>query len=123
MALNRSSQVMALQLLPRLDAHNVGWLSQQIERLGQEGGSMWVLDMSSVEFLDTPGLVGLVAARRAAADANVQLVLCGLRRPIRMILDLSQLDRVFAIVETMDALPSVRLTNRVPERSVVPQAA
>jgi anti-sigma B factor antagonist len=122
MALNRSNQVMALQLLPRLDAHNVGWLNQQIERLGQEGGSMWVLDMSSVEFLDTPGLVGLVAARQAACDANVQLVLCGLRRPIRMILDLSQLDRVFAIVETMDALPSVRLTHRVTERSM-PQAA
>jgi anti-sigma B factor antagonist len=124
MASNRLNQVAALQLLPRLDAGNVGWLSQQIDRLGQEGCSMWVLDMAAVEFLDTHGLVGLVAARQAACDANVELVLCGLRRPIRMILDLAQLDRVFAIVETMDALPAMRLTQWADEsRSVLPQAA
>jgi anti-sigma B factor antagonist len=124
MASNRLNQVVALQLRPRLDAGNVDWLSQQIERLGAEGCSTWVLDMAAVEFLDTHGLVGLVAARQAACDANVELVLCGLRRPIRMILDLAQLDRVFAIVETMDALPSVRLTQWADEsRSGVPQAA
>jgi anti-sigma B factor antagonist len=124
MASNRLNQVAAVQLMPRLDGDSVGWLRQQIERLSQEGCAMWVLDMASVEFLDTQGLVGLVAARQAAGDANAQLVLCGLRRPIRMILDLAQLDRVFAIVETMDAVPSMLGTHRVLEtpRSV-PQAA
>jgi anti-sigma B factor antagonist len=124
MALNRLNQVAAVQLPPRFDAASSGWLSQQIEGLDRAGCAMWVLDMAEVEFLDTQGLVGLVTARQAACDANVKLVLCGLRRPIRMILDLAQLDRVFAIVETMDAVPSMLGPHRVLEtpRSM-PQAA
>jgi anti-sigma B factor antagonist len=125
MASNRLNQVAALQLPPRFDAASSDWFSQQIESLDRAGCAMWVLDMAEVEFLDTRGLVGLVTARQAACDANVELVLCGLRRPIRMILDLAQLDRLFAIVESVEALPGKRLMHWVDEsRSVVlPQAA
>jgi anti-sigma B factor antagonist len=125
MPLNRLNQVAALQLPPRFDAASSDWLSQQIEYLDRAGCAMWVLDMTEVEFLDAQGLVGLVTARQAAVDANAELVLCGLRRPIRMILDLAQLDRVFAIVESLETLPETRLMHWVDEsRSpVVPQAA
>jgi anti-sigma B factor antagonist len=124
MASNRLNQVAALQLPPRFDAASSGWFSQQVEGLGQAGCAMWVIDMAQVEFLDTQGLVSLVAARQAACAANAELVLCGMRRPIRMILDLSQLDRVFSIVETVDALPGARLMHWVDEsRTVVPLAA
>jgi anti-sigma B factor antagonist len=125
MASNRLNQVAALQLMQRLDAQNVGWLSQQIERLRQGDCGTWVLDMAQVEFLDSQGLVGLVAARQVAAGADAQLVLCGLKRQVQMVLDLAQLDQVFAIVETMEALPTARLSNWVTEtpRSVVRQAA
>jgi anti-sigma B factor antagonist len=125
MASNRLNQVAALQLPPRFDAASSDWFGQQIECLDRAGCAMWVLDMAEVEFLDTQGLVGLVKARQAACDANAELVLCGLRRPIRMILDLAQLDRLFAIVESVEALPGTRLMHWVDEsRSVVlPQAA
>jgi anti-sigma B factor antagonist len=125
MASNRSNQVAALQLMPRLDAQNVGWFNQQIERLRQDNCDTWVLDMAQVEFLDSQGLVSLVAARQVADAADAQLVLCGLRRQVQMVLDLAQLDQVFAIVETMEALPAARLSNWVTEtpRSAVRQAA
>ncbi len=124
MASNRLNQVAALQLPPRFDAASSDWFGQQIESLDRAGCAMWVLDMAEVEFLDAQGLVGLVTARQAAVAANVELVLCGLSRPIRMILDLAQLDRVFAIVESVETLPGTRLVQWVEEsRSVVPQAA
>ncbi|NJN49698.1 MAG: STAS domain-containing protein [Alkalinema sp. RL_2_19] len=85
MASNRSNQMAALQLQQRLDGKAAVWLNQQVEQLKQSEQTMWVFDMAQVEFLDSAGLVSLVAARRAACEANVQLVLCSVSHQIQMI--------------------------------------
>jgi anti-anti-sigma factor len=105
MASNRSNQLVTLQLQSRLDQTAAVWLAQQVEQLKQSNQTIWVFDMAQVEFLDTAGLVSLVAARRAASEVQVQLVLCRVSQQVQMILDLAQLDRVFAIVDRVDELP------------------
>jgi anti-anti-sigma factor len=105
MAANLLNQVAALKLKERLDAQSAAWLHRQIEQLKQDGHGIWVFDMTHVEFLDSHGLVSLVAAHRAATEVNAQLVLCSVSQHVQIILDLTQLDQVFAIVETMEVLP------------------
>ncbi|MBE9028302.1 STAS domain-containing protein [filamentous cyanobacterium LEGE 11480] len=121
-ASNLLNQVAAVQMQSRLDAQATIWLSEQVEQLKQAEQTMWVFDMAPVEFLDGQGLLSLVAARRAAYEANVQLVLCGVSKSIQMIFDLAQLDQVFAIVETAEALP-VSMTNRLLVERNLNQAA
>ncbi len=123
MALNLLNQVATVKLKQRLDAQSSLWLSQQVEQLQQDNHSMWVFDMTQVEFLDSQGLVDLVAAYRSASEANAQLVLCSVSRHIQMIFDLAQLDQVFVTVETMEALPILMSDYVSTEQSWLRKAA
>lgn len=59
-----------------------------------------VLNMQKVDFLDSTGLVVLVSAWRLARDLGKQLSLYALTPAVRIVLDLTQLDRVFPVLET-----------------------
>lgn len=109
---NLLNQTISLKLNQRLDENTIGWLADQVEQLKQSDFPMWVFDMDQVEFVDSHGLVGLLSARKAAVEADAQLVLCGVRKSVHMVLDLAQVDHVFAMVESMEALP-VLMTNRL----------
>ncbi|BFM39463.1 STAS domain-containing protein [Synechocystis sp. LKSZ1] len=58
-----------------------------------------VLNMQKVDFLDSTGLVVLVSAWRLAQDLGKQLSLSALTPGVRLIFDLTQLDRVFHLIE------------------------
>lgn len=118
-SLNQMSlnQVNAVQLAQRLDQSKAEWLRQEVDRLRQTASPVWVLDMAAVEFVDSAGLIGLVAARQAAYEANAQVILCGVSQPVRMILDLAQLDQVFAIVESLEAIPPILLPRIIRSES------
>jgi anti-sigma B factor antagonist len=62
------------------------------------------LDMTQVEFIDSAGLVALVATLQAAATAEVEVCLCGLNAQARLILDITQLDQVFQVVDSIETL-------------------
>jgi anti-sigma B factor antagonist len=102
MAFSQSEDMVSLVLQGRLDQQGSDWLRQQVQSLiGQ--GNLWVFDMTQVDFIDSAGLVGLVEALQVATDAQVRLVLCGLNPKTRLILDITQLDRVFPIVDSLEA--------------------
>lgn len=58
-----------------------------------------VVDMSQVESLDSAGLMTLVATLTLAQKANKRFSLCALSAPLRIIFELTQLDRAFEILE------------------------
>jgi len=51
-----------------------------------------VVDMSGVTFCDSSGLGALLDVRRAAADADVDMVLRGVSRQVARLLDLADAD-------------------------------
>lgn len=59
-----------------------------------------VLDMQQVEQIDCAGLMALVAAFKLAVKFNKQLFLCSVSRPVQMVLELTQLDQVFLVLES-----------------------
>jgi anti-sigma B factor antagonist len=69
-----------------------------------------VVDLSQVEFLDSTGLSVLVESKRRALENDGDLLLCGLRQPVRMVFELTRLDRFFEIfrLET-EALAALEL--------------
>lgn len=58
-----------------------------------------LVDLSQVESLDSAGLMALVSALRLAQKTGKQFSLCSVSPAIRIIFELTQLDRVFEIFE------------------------
>ena len=114
MALANNCEEVLLQPQGRLDSHGGSWLQQQLESIAPRCYKLWVIDLSEVEFIDSSGLIALVAGLKIATQAGARLVLCGLHPSAKLIFDITQLDLVFTIFETYDAL---LLSLRVSEES------
>ena len=65
--------------------------------------SVCLVDMSKVEFLDSAGLMALVGTFRLAQRMGKRLSLCSIAPNVRMIFELTQLDRVLEIFDNRDA--------------------
>jgi anti-sigma B factor antagonist len=100
------SEAASIALRGRLDRSGSARLRLEIQHLATSSEKLWVLDMSAVEFIDSAGLVALVESLQVAANAQAKLVLCGLNPKARLILDITQLDRVFPIVDRIEELES-----------------
>lgn len=62
-----------------------------------------LVDMQQVEFLDSAGLMVLVSALSRTQQANQKFGLCSVSAAIKMIFELTQLERVFEIYENRAA--------------------
>jgi anti-sigma B factor antagonist len=93
---------MIIQLHGRLDVQGGAVLQQRIADIAPIGNPLWVLDMGNVDFIDSAGLVALIEAFQTAAQAGSRLVLCSVRPPARLILDITQLDQVFTIFNSYE---------------------
>ena len=60
-----------------------------------------VVDMSKVESLNNAGLVSLMSALNTARVRSKRLRICSAPPSIRIVFELTQLDRVFTMVDTV----------------------
>ncbi len=104
MALVEKHEEIVLQPQGRLDMAGGDSLKQQWTMLAPRQYKLWIVDLSRIEFIDSSGLVALVTGLNAAAQSGTRLVLCGLRPCARLIFEITQLDRAFAIFENYDAI-------------------
>ncbi len=111
-------QIEEIRLQPqgRLDLQGGERLQQQLETIAPRRYEIWVIDLSEVEFIDSPGLSALISGLELARESNARLVLCSLRPSARLIFEITQLDRAFDIFESYDAL----LTTLVIPESTIP---
>jgi anti-sigma B factor antagonist len=61
------------------------------------------VDMSEAEMLDSAGLMALVSGLSLAQRRNKRFSLCSVSASIRIIFELTQLDRAFEIFDTIEA--------------------
>ncbi|MGF1499327.1 MAG: STAS domain-containing protein [Elainellaceae cyanobacterium] len=76
---------------------------QLVEAISTPTSSPLAVDMSSVESLDSAGLMALVSALSAAQAQNREFFICSVPAPIRIIFELTQLDQVFEILDETPA--------------------
>jgi len=79
-----------------------------VERIQCDKSSGLVVDMSRVESLDSAGLISLVSALKQARQLSKRFCLCAVPPTIRIIFELTQLDRVFEMIE--DTSPAALAT-------------
>ena len=104
MALTRECQLIVLQPQGRLDLQHGKVLREQLASLVPQSQHLWVIDLAKVDFMDSSGLSALVTGLSAARSSGCRLVICNLQAPIRMIFELTQLDSVFEIFESYNAV-------------------
>lgn len=86
----------------KLDSQGSEDLKKQVLAIAGEQYSVWVIDMSHVEFIDSSGLGALVVAQKTAKKNGCRLVVSHLSDVTRMVFEITQLDRVFEIVDHFD---------------------
>jgi anti-sigma B factor antagonist len=94
--------VAVVELSGRFDAHEVPEVRKQMERASRTGGGRLVINLADVNFIDSSGLASLVQAMKHCREGGGDLHLCELRQPVRIIFELTRLDRAFEIFDTAD---------------------
>lgn len=97
-------QLIVLQPQGRLDLQSGKVLEKQMASLVPQPHDLWVVDLAQVDFMDSFGLVTLVIGLKAARNSGCRLVLCNLQAPVQLVFELTQLDLVFEIFESYDAV-------------------
>lgn len=102
-----SKEMAIFQAQGSLNASNAqdfqGSLMQQIQSDRTCG---LFVDMSQVESLDSAGLISLVSALKHARQIQKRLCLCSVPPAIRIVFELTQLDRAFEMVDELpQAMP------------------
>ncbi len=88
-----------------LNAANTSTLQERLATaLLCEINATLLVDMSEVESLDSAGLMVLVSTLTLAQRLNKRFSLCAVSPSIRIIFELTQLDRVFEIFESAAAV-------------------
>jgi len=72
--------------------------------LNASGNTTLLVDMQNVESLDSNGLTMLLAIFKSAIAGKTSLVLCSLQAQVRIIFEISRMDRTFNIFDDYDAL-------------------
>ncbi|MBE9180784.1 STAS domain-containing protein [Oculatella sp. LEGE 06141] len=94
------SQLKVVQPCGHINASNAADLQEQLTTIvsSRQYASLLV-DMTNVESLDSAGLMALVSALTLSQQLNQRFGLCSVSPSIRIIFELTQLDRAFEIFE------------------------
>ncbi|HTL90195.1 MAG TPA: STAS domain-containing protein [Leptolyngbya sp.] len=97
-------QVAIIRPFGSLNAANAVELRNQLHTaILCEQNSALLIDMSQVESLDSAGLMALVSALNLAQANQTRFSLCCVTVSIRIVFELTQLDRVFEIFESLSS--------------------
>lgn len=94
------SNLPVLQLKGRFDAHEVepvnSWLAEQVKA----GKSRLIVNLEGVNFIDSSALSTLVRGLKLSREQGGDLHVCTLQQPVRVIFELTRLDKAFDIFPT-----------------------
>lgn len=85
----------------QLDAGNASAFKAIVTKL-QDSSPQLVLDLSQVQFLDSPGCGALLTALRCLDRLGGRIKVCCLTRSARHTLELCQMHRILEVYETRD---------------------
>jgi anti-sigma B factor antagonist len=86
-----------------LNAANATEFQKELETAVWEINSNLLIDLEQVESLDSAGLMALVSALKLAQSLGRRFSLCSVSASIKIIFELTQLDRVFEIFDSKAA--------------------
>ncbi len=94
---NIENNIKVLEISGSFDIYSASPVREWLERTVKESPANIVVDLSAVHFIDSTALAILVQGMKQARERSGDIRLCGLQQPVRMVLELTRLDKVFEI--------------------------
>ena len=92
-----------------LDGTQTTAFRQQVDVALDKGAKILLIDLKDITFVDSSGLGVLVACLKNARTAGCQMYVCSINDQIRMLFELTSMDRVFEIFEDRAAFETTVL--------------
>jgi anti-sigma B factor antagonist len=103
---NMSSDVQVLKPDGILDGTKAGQFRRDVLQLVDKGVKTILIDFKDVTFMDSSGLGALVLALKTVRAADGQLVICSINEQIKILFELTSMDRVFEIFSSQEEFES-----------------
>jgi|WetSurMetagenome_2_1015567.scaffolds.fasta_scaffold18300_2 anti-sigma B factor antagonist len=99
---NTINNIQVIEISGSFDIYTAGPVRSWLEQSTRESPANIILDLSKVNFIDSTALAILIKSIRDAKEKDGDIRLCGLQQPVRMVLELTRLDKVFEIFPTRE---------------------
>ena len=104
-------QVKVIKLSGNLNATTSQDFRQKITDILESGAKIVLVDFKDVTFMDSSGLGALVLAFKTLRAADTKLALCSINEQVRILFELTNMDKVFEIFPSQDAFNQVLVSN------------
>lgn len=92
-----AGDVNVLELAGRFDTNTVPPVAAWLDQVTSSPGARILVNLANTTFVDSTALATLVQALKRCQQVKGDLFLCGMRRPVYMIFELTRLDKAFTI--------------------------
>jgi anti-anti-sigma factor len=94
-----SKNIKTVQPAGILDNVKANLLRREIIELVKDGAEIILVDCEQVSFMNSSGIGALVATLKAVRVENADLFLCSLSEQVKLIFELTKMNRIFKIVD------------------------
>jgi anti-anti-sigma factor len=101
-----SSDVKVVKPTGILDGTRATQFRQEISEIVQGGTKTVLIDFQDITFMDSSGLGALVLGLKTVRAAESKLVVCSINEQIRILFELTSMDKVFDIYPSREAFES-----------------
>lgn len=102
-----NEQVKVVKLSGIINSNNSQELREDLMCLVESGVKIVLVDCQDVTFMDSSALGTLVLAFKTLRAANTKLVLCSINEQVRILFELTGMDKVFEIFSNQDEFNQV----------------
>jgi anti-sigma B factor antagonist len=86
----------------RFDAHEAPGVAAALKEAATRTPARLVVDLGEVHFIDSMALGALVQSMKHCRQQGGNLRICNLQQPVRIIFELTRLDRAFTLFENKE---------------------
>ncbi|PSR17340.1 sulfate transporter [filamentous cyanobacterium CCP3] len=104
-----SANVQVVEPTGILDSTKAEVFRQSVEDLLQNGADIILVDLKNITFIDSSGLGTLVVLLKKIRGLNRSFCICSMNDQVKMLFELTSMDRVFEIYEDRQAFELAKL--------------
>jgi anti-sigma B factor antagonist len=102
-----------LQLAGRFDAYAAPGIENFFQKMNTDPMPRVVVNLTNVNFIDSTGLAALVIGMKRCRQRQGALVLCGVQKAVRVIFELTNLDKILTMTSTQaEAVAKVQMQQK-----------
>lgn len=102
-----SSAVQIIEPKGILDGTKASDFRENIDRSIKDGVQIILVDFTNVTFMDSSGLGTLVLSLKTVRNAGIKMFLCSINEQVKMLFELTSMDRVFEIFDNREAVEKI----------------